>query len=191
MFLWSDLLTNSQGYRLPAAGFPGAPEESPGAAAALLCPGAGHHFLDHLPGLPSHPLLPMVSEIPAGQDRSTFTLSPEPGWGEQREEGQQEHWGGRRVQKLLPCTQCTGARVSPSGSILGGFVQGQIGPHWSTLGGSAQWPGRVPLDLCWGCCSARVMLLGSRPCCGGWLQQPTPLAPRQASRGRKGIVMPM
>uniref|UniRef100_M3YSP2 Uncharacterized protein n=1 Tax=Mustela putorius furo TaxID=9669 RepID=M3YSP2_MUSPF len=55
-----------------------APEESLGAAAAFLCAGAGHHFLDHLPGLPSHLQLYVTREISTRQDQSTFTLSPEP-----------------------------------------------------------------------------------------------------------------
>ncbi|VCX12630.1 unnamed protein product, partial [Gulo gulo] len=54
-------------------------EESLGATAAFLCPGAGHHFPDHLPGLPSHPRLHVAREISTRQDRSTFPLSPEPG----------------------------------------------------------------------------------------------------------------
>lgn len=60
---WGGLSHAEWGYsRLPAAGFPGALEESFGAAAALLHPGAGHRFHVHLPRLPGHLLLHLAGE---------------------------------------------------------------------------------------------------------------------------------
>lgn len=65
--------------------------DSLGAAAALLCPGAGLYFFGHSPGLPGHPWRHVasewVSEVSLAQDRSILILSsesgqvPGPSWG--------------------------------------------------------------------------------------------------------------
>ena len=129
---WGGLSHAEWGYsRLPAADFPGALEESFGAAAALLHPGAGHRFHVHLPRLPGCLLYTwLVSGLadPYRTGQVHPCSVPRSQRGQVKGAGTVELGGYGGGWKS--CPQCAVAVASPTGSMLGGLCAVAVGePH--------------------------------------------------------------